>query len=137
MPVRYDRVIEDDVWIACSPESAFEALTDAAELARWWPREAVSEPRAGGRLLFTWASGEILATRFDRFEPGRAVSFAFGPERVTLEVEPEGGGTRFRVRHECPAADAIHVAQAWGFLKANLKARIEANLDLRTQPPTA
>ena len=38
---------------------------------------------------------------------------------------------RLRILHECGTDDSIHVAQAWGFLKANPKACFEAGLDFR------
>lgn len=135
MPTPNDHLIEDDVWIACPPPWVFAALTKADELAGWWPKAAESEPRLGGKLVFTWFSGGTLATRFTGFEADRAVAFEFGREHVELVVEPEQGGTRFRVRHRCPGASAIHVAQAWGFLKASLKAYLEAGFDVRGTAP--
>ena len=137
MPDPNDTLIEDDVWIACPPAWVFAAVTRPQELAGWWPKAAEADPRLGGRLVFTWFAGGTLETRFTRFEPDHAVAFEFGREHVELELAPEQGGTRFRVRHRCPHAGAIHVAQAWGFLKASLKAYLEAGFDVRGTAPEA
>jgi len=122
--------IEDDVWIAAPPGIVFTALTEGPMLASWWPRSAESEPRAGGRLAMTWFSGDKVETRFEAFKPGEEVSFPFYAEHVTFALSPDKGGTRLRIAHRC-GAEAIHVAQSWGFLKANLKVFLEMGLDLR------
>jgi uncharacterized protein YndB with AHSA1/START domain len=127
----HECVVRDEVWIAHPPARVYRALTDSAELARWWPREAVSDPRAEGRLVFTWFSGDRLETRYERLVPDREVAFPFASERVAFELAAEGAGTRLRIVHECGTDDSIHIAQSWGFLKANLKAYLEAGLDLR------
>jgi hypothetical protein len=85
-------------------------------------------------LVFTWFSGYAR----DAIHEVRARSrgrVRVRAEHVELVVEPEQGGTRFRVRHRCPGASAIHVAQAWGFLKASLKAYLEAGFDVRGTAP--
>jgi uncharacterized protein YndB with AHSA1/START domain len=41
------RTIEMSLEIAASPEAVWRALTDAKELARWFPLNADIEPRVG------------------------------------------------------------------------------------------
>jgi len=125
-----DGRIEDDVWIAAPPGIVFTALTEGPMLASWWPKSAESDPRAGGRLAMTWFSGDQVETRFETFKPGEEVSFPFYSEHVSFALSPDKGGTRLRIAHRC-GAEAIHVAQSWGFLKANLKVFLEMGLDLR------
>lgn len=116
---------------AVPPARVFRALTEAEELCRWWPREAASEPRLGGRLVLTWFSGDRLETRFESFVPEREVGFPFASERLAFSLSPERNGTRLHIAHGCGSGESIHVAQAWGFLKANLKSTLEAGVDLR------
>ncbi len=123
--------IEDSIVILAPPQQVFSALSDGGKLSQWWPKSAESEPRLGGRLALTWFTDGTMVTAFDRFVPGRALGFAFGPERIDFMLEAKGAGTIFTVRHACSAQSAIHVAQCWGFLKANLKSWIEHGRDLR------
>lgn len=124
--------VEDSIWIHAAPERVFAALVDAGELVRWWPMAAESDPKPGGRLVLTWFSGGTLTTTFETFAPGGEVAFAFHDEHVRLTLRTERDGSRVTVIHRCRTEGAVHVAGAWGFLKANLKSAIEHGIDLRT-----
>jgi len=124
--------ITDSLRIAAPSARVFAALTHASELARWWPMSAESDARLHGRLKLVWFNGTSLETSFDEFEQDVAVGYEFGrEERVRFTLTPERGGTLFHVSHQCSQANAIHVAQAWAFLKANLKCWLEHGIDLR------
>jgi uncharacterized protein YndB with AHSA1/START domain len=123
--------IEDSITIKAAPERVFKALTDGDELGHWWPMSAVSDPRLGGKLKLTWFTDHSMDTAFDVFDPPRKVAYPFYIERVEFELTPENGKTRVLIRHHCTKESEIHVAQSWGFLKANLKTWIEHGIDLR------
>ena len=104
------------LWVACSPEQAFEVFTE--RFGEWWPRDAYSpgplrgirvEPRVGGEVAMlleagdAYPLGEVLV-----WEPGHhyAQSFTLAqdptyPSRldVTFEVGKHVGGTRVRFAH--------------------------------------
>jgi hypothetical protein len=124
--------IEDSILIAAPAERVFTALSDGVELSHWWPKMAESDARLGGRLVLTWFTGSTMNTAFDRFDTGCALGFPFGPERIDFLLAARSSGTDFVVRHACSMLTAVHVAQCWGFLKANLKCWIEHGVDLRT-----
>lgn len=83
-------------------ERVWRALTEAAELERWFPLEAKVEPGEGGRLWLSWGNeygawSDILA-----WEPPHhlAISWRFGDEAVQVtdyRLEGRGGTTRLRV----------------------------------------
>ena len=109
------QVIELDFALDCSPEHAFDVWTCRATM--WWPPEhtmsrhddvvVAFEPRVGGRVFertpdgahHTW--GEIVA-----WDPPERLAYtwyiATEPEHATdveIRFEPEGEGTRVRIRH--------------------------------------
>lgn len=56
------------VEVEASPERVWKALTDAAELVRWFPLEARVEPGEGGTVFMSWKNeyageSKILAWR--------------------------------------------------------------------------
>lgn len=83
-------------------ERVWRALTEAAELERWFPLGAEVEPGPGGRIWMSWGNefgswSEILA-----WEPPHhlAVSWAWGANEAQVtdyRVEGRAGGTHLRV----------------------------------------
>ena len=99
---------EVEIRIAAPVEEVWRALTDAEELARWFPLEARVEPGAGGSVWLSWGEGWSAGSRIEIWEPGRrlrAVSDRTdaGGRPVLLAVdyhlEPAEGGTVLRVVH--------------------------------------
>lgn len=89
------------VEVDASPERVWKALTEAAELVRWFPLEARVEPGAGGSIFMSWKNeyagdSEILA-----WEPPRRLVVSWGwddsgehPPQVTeYRIESEAGRT--------------------------------------------
>jgi uncharacterized protein YndB with AHSA1/START domain len=101
--------------LSAPPERVFRALTDPAELARWWTgiggiSTASFDLRPGGayRLEFRMEKGETCAVRGVVREvdpPRRLVMSWFSPEFpnqetvVSFALEPRAGGTRLKLRH--------------------------------------
>lgn len=95
--------------LSAPPERVFAALTDAAQLSRWFAERVVIEPRIGGACQF-WGRHTLGAPEapdpgqvFTRFEPGRAVGFAWTvygiPTEVRIDLAPQPEGTRLGLRH--------------------------------------
>ncbi|KAF0246063.1 MAG: hypothetical protein FD180_1057 [Planctomycetota bacterium] len=129
--------ISNSVMIRAPRARVFHALTDAAALASWWPKSAVSEPKRGGLLVFHWFGGSRIETRFGKFVRDVAVDFAFAHERVAFRLAPKGGFVSVRVTHSRVRWSAdnipeiVHIAQSWTFLLLNLKCVLESRKDLR------
>jgi len=49
--------VRREVVIAAPPETVWEALTDAGEIAAWFGAEADVDVRPGGPVRFRWADG--------------------------------------------------------------------------------
>ncbi len=133
-PGSRDGTIHVRIWIAAPRQRVFAALSEGRELMRWWPKDATTEPRIGGSIHLDWfppASGG-MDSRFDLFEQDVELAYPFYSERLHFRLCDENGGTTLDIHHRCSADAAVHVAQSWGFLTANLKAWIEHGFDLRS-----
>jgi len=132
----YERSVE----LPERPERVWRALTDAAELTRWFAEGADVDARAGGRYRF-WGrripgmpTRERAHQRITRFDAGREIAFEWEIEGVETEailvVEPVGDAperTRLRLRHKFPAPPAVAeprdlVEMIWNLALASLEA---------------
>jgi uncharacterized protein YndB with AHSA1/START domain len=122
------------VEIAAAPDAVFKALTDPAELARWWGSPDLYQThdwkvdlRPGGKWSCKARSaqgagevrGEVLAV-----EPPRLLEYTWEPSweqyqqsivRYTLEKVP--GGTRLSLFHRGLASDASARDHAEGWTR--------------------
>lgn len=103
-------VVEKTLHLAASPERVWRALTDAAELARWFPDETDLEPEIGWTGWFDWAEHGKYAVRVEAVEKPRRLVWSWARDAgVPLEDGPrttvewrlearEDGGTTLRLR---------------------------------------
>jgi uncharacterized protein YndB with AHSA1/START domain len=141
-----DRTIDLETTVQAPPDLVFRALTDAGELARWFPSSAESDPRAGGAFTYRFefddpSRNHTYAGRYLEFTPDEHVAYpwrgALGETRVDIRLEPSGEATRVRLAHSGWGEgerwdDAVELhRQGWrGFLD-NLKGYLETGADAR------
>jgi uncharacterized protein YndB with AHSA1/START domain len=101
--------IERELDLAASPERVWQALTDSAELAAWFPQRAELPTRVGATGWMEWDGHPRFLVRIDAFEPERRLVWTWASSRDadfdasatvvewTLEAAP-GGGTTLRLR---------------------------------------
>ena len=128
--------------IAAPPETVFDTFFNQPE--RWLCRRGSSvEPAPGGRLRLCWPDAAIEG-RFLVFEPPAHGRFTWRfegdsmPETVVVvRTAPAERGTALEVEHYGfgvgPDWDMLYVgaARAWAAYLKNLRAVLEAGLDLR------
>jgi len=131
MPANESCEIRDSIWIKAPPARVFRALTEGAELAKWWPKAARSEAKPGGKLELVWFDNGKMVTQFNEWKENQCVGYLFYSEPLRFELREKGEGTDLEIVHHCGHDASIHIAQCWGFLKANLKSIIETGHDLR------
>ncbi len=96
--------------IAASAEEVWKALTDAAELANWFPFEARVEVGQGGTITYDWGDGMTSVCRITTWDPPGHLRTSWlessdpdDPRNTQLAVdwfvEGEGGHTRLRLVH--------------------------------------
>jgi uncharacterized protein YndB with AHSA1/START domain len=119
-------LVERTIAIRAARDTVFRFFTDNARWAAWWGAGSTIDARPGGKVLIrypdgTEAAGEVL----DILSPERlAFSYGFvrgtpfpsGSSRVTIQLEPDGAGTRLHLHHDLPDASLRdEFIQGWRF----------------------
>ncbi|MEP7242357.1 MAG: SRPBCC domain-containing protein [Gammaproteobacteria bacterium] len=130
--------------LAATRETVFRALTDEAELGRWFAERVEIEPRAGGEFRFWGKHTHGAPTRAQasqkilRIEAPSLLAFSWRLEdrdsEVTLELTPDptvadGSATVVKGRHYFPVAPDVPrpldlVDDLWRMTFANLRAHL-------------
>ncbi len=74
-------------------ERVWRAVTDEAELMRWFPCAVTMEPHAGGAMQFDFAPDFQLTGTVLEFDPPRVFDFEWGDDRIRMELLSVGGGS--------------------------------------------
>ena len=136
--------IEITKQIDASPDRVFRALTEADELAGWFPSSAESDPRTGGDyvLRFHFADGSrnhTYAGQYEDVTPNERVRYPwngqFGDTTVEFTLRASAGGTELRLVHsgwsdEAEESRRMH-EQGWGFFLDNLERYLTGGEDQR------
>jgi uncharacterized protein YndB with AHSA1/START domain len=113
------RAFDMTIDIAADPEAVWKALTEAAELVRWFPLEASVEPRKGGTMLWSWEEMWDWKHRINAWEPNRLLRLVDdryvpfdvhgkpmaegrvrpAPVAIEITLEAGGSGTTLRLVH--------------------------------------
>jgi uncharacterized protein YndB with AHSA1/START domain len=77
-----------------APEKVWRAVTDPAQLSRWFPADMEMELRRGAPIRFTFRQnegppGEGVILELD---PPRLFAFSWGHELLRFELTPDGAG---------------------------------------------
>lgn len=83
-------------------ERAWDAITDADQLACWLADDVELDPRTGGAAVFRWEDGEQRDATVEEVVDGQRISWAWQDERgdeslVELTLDEVEGGTRVSV----------------------------------------
>lgn len=131
--------------VSAAPSTVFDAFF--RHPTRWLCREAEIDLRVGGRLRLCWPDG-CFEGEFVQVEPNETARFTWRmegdslpPTMVVVRTAAPGNGdgqrTEFELEHYGFGIgadwDAMYVgaARAWASYLKNLRAVLEANLDLR------
>lgn len=108
------RSIEVRIGIDAPPEIVWKALTDPAELVRWFSLDARVVPGIGGSVWLSWGEPVVAHSQITRWEPNyRLSTVETRPLGVLLEpggannaprtmdylIRPLRGGTELRIVH--------------------------------------
>jgi uncharacterized protein YndB with AHSA1/START domain len=118
-----------EISIQAAPGEVWEALVDPIVLSVWFGAHGELEPREGAPVRFRFPDGSERRGLVEDVEPGRRLTWRWrelrgaglglvvGPSStVVIDVVPEGGGTRVRVRESVRSeAAGAHAASgsAW------------------------
>ncbi len=83
MATTIEGTIEKRLELSASPERVWKAITDPAEIARWFGDSAELDLRPGGDGVFGWDKHGDFAVRIEVFEPPRRLSWRWAREPGT------------------------------------------------------
>ncbi|MBX3358256.1 MAG: SRPBCC domain-containing protein [Phycisphaeraceae bacterium] len=102
VPAAGTRTIERTLEIQAQPEAVWAALTDAAELTRWFGLSANVKPGTGGTIRVAWGEGGGFDSRIEAWDPPRFLrtsewtsSPGAEPKLICTDwhIEAKSGGT--------------------------------------------
>jgi uncharacterized protein YndB with AHSA1/START domain len=128
------------------PETVFQALSDAAQLVKWFPSKAESDARTGGRLRLEWEFKETEKNGFQESQytnviENELLAYTWDASgqatEVTVRLSPDGGGTELALTHMgwepgMDEAAEMH-GQIWSGYLQNLKMYLEEGGDMRPE----
>lgn len=142
MPASTADAIEREVHLATSVDRAFAFWVDPALLVRWMGDRAEIDARAGGRWRLEYGDRYVAAGEIVELDPPRRIVLTWGWEkgddgsippgasRVEVTFEPEGDGTRLRLRHlELPAGDRRGHIEGWDYFLPRLEAAADEEIE--------
>ena len=114
------KLVERTIDIEADPATVYAHFVDEVCFVRWMAPHAEIDPRPGGRIRWTHASGDSCEGAFVELVPDRRVVFTYGWDRPDVEVPPGSTtveitlvpiptGTRLHLVHrglDGPMADA-------------------------------
>jgi uncharacterized protein YndB with AHSA1/START domain len=80
-------------------ETVWQAVTQPAELAHWFPAEVTVDLRVGGAMTFDQGEGEPTGGEVTELDPPRVLAFLWGEDQLRVELEPDDRGCVLRFTH--------------------------------------
>lgn len=95
-------------------ERVWAALTEPAQMGRWFPCEVEADLRVGGLLTLRFPGEEPDVAEITELEPPHAIAFRWAGEHLRWTVEPDGEGCVLRLANSVldPAWTA-NIAAGW------------------------
>src|SRR5947209_2148505 len=96
------RSLEKELFIKATPERVFQALTQKAELERWFVKKAEVDLRPWGTIRLEWGPDAVEIGKILVLEPPHRLSFTWealepSPTTITFELTAENDGTRLHL----------------------------------------
>jgi uncharacterized protein YndB with AHSA1/START domain len=133
------RSLEKELFINATPERVFQALTEKADLERWFVQKAEVDLRPGGAIRLEWAPDAVEIGKILVLEPPHRVSYSWealepSATTITFELTAENDGTRLHLIHtgigEGEDRDTYYtsVNSGWSVHLNNLAAWLETGI---------
>jgi uncharacterized protein YndB with AHSA1/START domain len=133
------RDITLEVEVAVTPAEAWKALTDPAQIERWFPLKASGKAGPGESVTFSWGPGMEWTTRVKEWNPPAHVRWEDPPDpsrpgvvsAIDFHVETRGGRTVVRLVHSGFDASAdwddqyTSTENGWRYFLMNLRHYLE------------
>jgi uncharacterized protein YndB with AHSA1/START domain len=127
-----ERRVEIEIEINADVEDVWKALTDANELARWFPLEARVTPGVGGKIFVSWGPAYEGEAKILAWEEGKKFAWKDPMGLVEWTLEARGEKTIVRLLQSGFLGDADwenewfdSTSYGWGFMLLGLQVALE------------
>lgn len=87
------KILQLERCIRHSVDRVWQAVTDPAQLGRWYPLTVRSlEPEVGGAITFDDGEGTVYRGQIKELAPPRRFAFTEENDRINIELQPDGDG---------------------------------------------
>ena len=98
------RTLEKELFIKATPQRVFQALTEQADLERWFVKKAEVDVRPGGAIRLEWGPDAVEMGTILVLDPPHRLSYSWealepSPTTITFELTAENEGTRLHLIH--------------------------------------
>jgi uncharacterized protein YndB with AHSA1/START domain len=128
------------------PERVFAALTQEAELTKWFSRKARVELRKGGPFRLTWDAGTMKG-KVKSFDPPKRLVVAWHDRidgktydtEARFDLKRKGTGTLLHLSHSGFKSGKAWIwlygaiQSGWAYYLTNLRSVLEHGTDLRSE----
>jgi uncharacterized protein YndB with AHSA1/START domain len=107
-------------------ERVWRAVTEAGELAAWFPDTIEGEFAQGAEVRFPKFAEMGLPSvgTVTEFDPPRLLTFTWGPSSLSFELETDGDGCRLVLTDMLPREETAKNAAGWEVCLGDLEARL-------------
>jgi uncharacterized protein YndB with AHSA1/START domain len=141
------RVVEQEYFYGVSPEIVYRALTEPAELAKWFVSKAKFKPKEGRSYTLVWSGGASHTGKVLKVVPNRKLVLSWPDEiegklyetEATFTMKKKEKGTLLKVKHTGfkKGSDWVWlfgaVQSGWAYYLTNLKSVLAQGVDLRSK----
>src|SRR5215470_3717550 len=100
------RKLDFSISMKTTQAELWKALTEAAEIQRWFAPEVRVTPGEGGSMWISWGEGIEGEAQIVAWEPGRRLVTRMGERTVEYIIESNGAETVLRLVHSGFGPDA-------------------------------
>jgi uncharacterized protein YndB with AHSA1/START domain len=113
-------------WFAHPPDRVWRAITEADQLAKWFPDTIDGEFGPGAEVRFPKfvEMGLPAVGKVTDYDPPRLLAFTWGPSTLRFELEPEGEGCRLTFTDALPREETAKNAAGWEVCLDDLEAML-------------
>jgi uncharacterized protein YndB with AHSA1/START domain len=129
-----------EILVGAPVQDVWKALTDPAELVKWFPLEARVTPGKGGKVFLSWGPRSEGEAEIVNWEPGKALAWKDQLALVEFTLEQRGGKTLVRVVQSGFAGSADwndeffdSANYGWGFMLLSLQVALERHRGVARQ----
>jgi uncharacterized protein YndB with AHSA1/START domain len=119
-----------------SPERVWRAITEADELAKWFPDTIEGEFAPGSQVRFPKfvEMGLPAVGKVTEFEPPRLLAYTWGTSELRFELEPDGDGCRLVFIDSLPREESAKNAAGWEVCLDDLETALSGGEPGKVQP---